>query len=86
MIKKTFLVLSIFAIIYISSILILPNFDIENYQIIRIVGELLTIPIILFVIFSTVFSILKIVNKHNEYRSVLLVNAISIILIVMMLT
>ncbi len=45
-------------------------------------GELLTIPLILFVLFMFTFSLIKVIKKDNSFRLIFIINLITIVLLI----
>lgn len=84
--EKSFLVASIFSFCYFVFLVWMSYHPLNNetmIDIVRFFGELLTIPLILFLLFMFIFSLIKVIKKENNYRLIFVINLITIVILVL---
>ncbi|MGD1320041.1 hypothetical protein [Chryseobacterium sp. 2R14A] len=75
--SKALLIISLACMIFLLSLQVVYYFSL-GYQIIQILGELLTIPSMLFVIFAFFFSLINVLRKKKEYLLILGINTFTV--------
>jgi len=75
--RKALLIVSLACMIFLLSLQVVYYFSL-GYQIIQILGELLTIPSMLFVIFAFFFSLINVFRKKKEYLLILGINTFTV--------
>lgn len=77
---KIGVILSLFCWIYFGYLVYISVYPPASTNIIQFVGELVTIPLLLFVVFTVIFSVVGILRKQNtkKYLLLLLINALTI--------
>lgn len=78
--SKAVLIISIACMLFLIGLQIVYYFSI-NYQIIQVLGEMVTIPSIIFVIFASVFSFINILKGNKEYYLIFGVNIFTILMV-----
>ncbi|SFT80103.1 hypothetical protein SAMN05421857_3319 [Chryseobacterium formosense] len=75
--SKALLIISLACMIFLLSLQVVYYFSYSN-QAIQILGELLTIPSMLFVIFAFFYSLINVVRRKNEYLLILGINTFTV--------
>lgn len=78
--SKAVLIISIACMLFLLGLQIVYYFSI-NYQIIQVLGEMVTISSIVFVIFAFVFSFINILKGNKEYYLIFGVNIFTILMV-----
>lgn len=83
--QRWFLAGSIFCFCYFVFLLLINYHSLNNEIMVGSVsffGELLTIPLILFLLFMFIFSLIKVIKKDNSFRLIFIINLITIVLLI----
>lgn len=83
--QRWFLAGSIFSFCYFVFLLLINYHSLNNEIMVGSVsffGELLTIPLILFLLFMFIFSLIKVIKKDNSFRLIFIINLITIVLLI----
>ena len=81
MLKKILLIFSTLALLYIILLVILSYTNYESASF-NLIGQIITIPVILFTICCFIFSIVKSILKDKNYLSIMGINIITIIIMI----
>ncbi|MCY1529085.1 hypothetical protein D3C87_45470 [compost metagenome] len=79
---RLLLYVSLFSLVYFMYLVYIFYFPLKDEGVMRFVGELITIPLLLFTVFAFIFSLYKIIRKTEikKYLIVFMLNIATIIL------
>lgn len=82
--KNIFIGISIFLFVYFLYLILISYFPSISIVGITVIGQLLTLPLVLLLLFSFIFSIIKIFNAKIEkaYKYVFFLNTLTIIMLI----
>lgn len=82
--KNIFIGISIFLFVYFLYLILISYFPSLSIVGITVIGQLLTLPLVLLLLFSFIFSIIKIFNakKEKAYKYVCFLNTLTIIMLI----